>query len=92
MEQESIADKIDTGMLLLDVTEEDKEKLQSVVNNGMGMPNVKMSVYKNRRGSYNKCYLWMYADKSTCRFEGAFCTDYNYELIPITETRIHMRV
>lgn len=89
----SIADKIDTGMLLLDVTEEDKEKLQSIINNdGMGMPNVKMSIYKNRRGSYNKCYLWMYADKATCRFEGAFCTDYNYELIPITETRIHMRV
>ncbi len=54
----SMADKIDTGMLLLDVTEEDKEKLQSLVgNNGMGMPNVKMSIYKNRRGSYNKCYL-----------------------------------
>lgn len=89
----SIADKIDTGMLLLDVTEEDKEKLQSVVgSNGMGMPNVKMSIYKNRRGSYNKCYLWMYADKATCRFDGAFCTDYNYELIPITDTRIHMRV
>ncbi len=88
----SIADKIDTGMLLLDVTEEDKEKLQSVISNGMGMPNVKMSIYKNRRGSYNKCYLWMYADKATCRFDGAFCTDYNYELIPITDTRIHMRV
>jgi replicative DNA helicase len=88
----SIADKVDTGMLLLDITDEDKEKLQTIVNDGMGMPNVKMSIYKNRRGSYNKCYLWMYADKSTCRFDGAFCTDYNYELIPITDTRIHMRV
>lgn len=88
----SIADKVDTGMLLLDITDEDKEKLQTIVNDGMGMPNVKMSIYKNRRGSYNKCYLWMYADKATCRFEGAFCTDYNYELIPITETKIHMRV
>ena len=88
----SIADKVDTGMLLLDITDEDKEKLQTIVNDGMGMPNVKMSIYKNRRGSYNKCYLWMYADKATCRFEGAFCTDYNYELIPITETKIHMRI
>ena len=89
----SIADKIDTGMLLLDVTDEDKEKLQGVISNeGIAMPNVKMSIYKNRRGSYNKCYLWMYADKSTCRFDGAFCTDYNYELIPITDTKIYMRV
>lgn len=53
----SIADKVDTGMLLLDITDEDKEKLQTIVNDGMGMPNVKMSIYKNRRGSYNKCYL-----------------------------------
>ena len=89
----SIADKIDTGMLLLDVTDEDKEKLQGVISNeGIAMPNVKMSMYKNRRGSYNKCYLWMYADKSTCRFNGVFCTDYNYELIPITDTKIYMRV
>ena len=89
----SIADKIDTGMLLLDVTDEDKEKLQGVISNeGIAMPNVKMSIYKNRRGSYNKCYLWMYADKSTCRFNGVFCTDYNYELIPITDTKIYMRV
>lgn len=89
----SIADKIDTGMLLLDVTDEDKEKLQGIVSNeGIAMPNVKMSIYKNRRGSYNKCYLWMYADKSTCRFNGVFCTDYNYELIPITDTKIYMRV
>lgn len=89
----SIADKVDTGMLLLDVTDEDKEKLQGLVsNNNMAMPNVKLSIYKNRRGSYNKCYLWMIANKATCRFEGIFCTDYSYELIPITNTNIHMRV
>ncbi len=89
----SIADKVDTGMLLLDVTEEDKEKLQNIIGStGMAMPNVKMSIYKNRRGSYNKCYLWMYANKATCRFDGVFCTDYNYELIPITDTKIYMRV
>jgi len=89
----SIADKVDTGMLLLDVTEEDKEKLQNIIGStGMAMPNVKMSIYKNRRGSYNKCYLWMYANKATCRFDGVFCTDYSYELIPITDTKIYMRV
>ena len=88
----SIADKIDTGMLLLDVTDEDKEKLANIIKDGEVMPNVKMSVYKNRRGSYNKCYIWMIADKSTCRFNGLFCTDYFYELQPITETKIYMRV
>ena len=86
----SIADKIDVGMILLDVTKEDKEVLQKIIGEGR-MPNVKLSVYKNRRGSYNKCYLWMTADKSTCRFNGLFCTDYNYELIQIKDINITMK-
>ena len=57
----SIADKVDMGMILLDVTEEDKEKLQSIlqpfIEAGIPTPNVKMSIYKNRRGLYNKCYI-----------------------------------
>ena len=54
----SIADKIDIGMILLDVTDEDKTALENLINQeGYTMPNVKMSIYKNRRGSYNKCYL-----------------------------------
>ena len=54
----AIADKADVGMILLDVTDEDKEALEELVTqNGYMMPNVKLSIYKNRRGSYNKCYL-----------------------------------
>ena len=80
----AIADKIDFGSILLDVTTEDREALESIVSQrGCVMPNVKLSIYKNRRGSYNKCYLWMKADKSTCRFETLFCTQYDYELINI---------
>ena len=71
---------------MLDVTNEDMDALQGLIQqNGCGVPNVKLSIYKNRRGKYNKCYLWMYADKSTCRFNGLFCTDYNYEPIQIQE-------
>lgn len=89
----SIADKCDYGSILLDVTKEDKEMLENLIeDSGQRMPNIKMSIYKNRRGSYTKCYLWMIADKSTCRFNGVFCTDYNYELLPITDTTIHIRV
>mgnify|MGYP002523079639 CR=1 FL=1 len=54
----SMADKIDVGMILLDVTEDDKEALTpQCESEGYAMPNVKLSIYKNRRGSYNKCYL-----------------------------------
>lgn len=85
----AIADKCDFGSILLDVTEEDKEALQEVCDtNGWAMPNVKLSVYKNRRGSYNKGYLWMNANKATCRFDGLFYTTYNYMPIPIGENHI----
>ncbi len=89
----AIADKADVGMILLDVTDEDKEALEELVTqNGYMMPNVKLSIYKNRRGSYNKCYLWMNADKSTCRFNGLFCTAYNYYPIHIDRGKIEINL
>lgn len=85
----SIADRIDIGMILMDVTEDDKKALASTINqNGYPMPNVKISIYKNRRGAYTKCYLWLSADKSTCRYIPMFATDYNYNLMAISDTQI----
>lgn len=85
----SIADRIDVGMILLNVTKADQENIQSVVTSlGCPMPNVKLSVYKNRSGSFVQMYLWMYADKGTCRFDGLFATDYYYNYVPISDTEI----
>lgn len=54
----AIADKIDGGMILLEVTEEDKDKIKDKVKElGCPMPNVKLSIYKNRRGEYNKIFV-----------------------------------
>ena len=89
----AIADKIDLGSIMLDVTPADKEALRPLIEeNGYTMPNIKMSIYKNRRGSYNHCYLWMNADKGTCRFNGLFCTDYQYNLIYIKDMDIQMQL
>ena len=86
----SMADKIDVGMILLDVTQDDKEALaEKCQAEGYAIPNVKLSIYKNRRGSYNKCYLWIAANKATCRFEPIFCTDYHYNLIHIADIPIN---
>ena len=74
----SIADKIDVGEIALDVTED----------NIPVVPNVKMSVYKNRRGAYNRIFLWMYANKGTCRYETMFATDFNYHPIDLKETEL----
>lgn len=87
----AIADKCDWGAVMLDVTATDLEKLENVLEDGMTKPNLKMSIYKNRRGRYTKCFLWMYADKGTCRFDGLFLTDWNYELININDVQIRMR-
>jgi hypothetical protein len=52
------------------------------------VPNMKLSIYKNRGGRYTNFYLWMFADKSTCRYTSIFATDYNYNFIPMKETEI----
>ena len=88
----SLGDKIDVGMILLEVTKEDQEGIQGIVESqGFVMPNVKMSIYKNRRGSYNRLYLWMNADKGTCRFNPIFATDYQYNPIPMKNNDIKIK-
>jgi replicative DNA helicase len=78
----AIADKVDIGMILLEVTKEDIEKIgQFCKSNGIEIPNVKMSIYKNRANEYKGVYLWMNADKGTCRFETAFLTDWRYNVL-----------
>jgi len=79
------ADKIDVGMLALDVTADDREKISNLINSFGITPNVKMSIYKNRRGAYNRIFLWMYADKGTCRYETLFATDFNFNPVPLKE-------
>jgi len=54
----SIADKADWGAILMDVTEDDQEALKDYVSDlGCEMPNVKLSIYKNRASKYTKGYL-----------------------------------
>lgn len=74
---------------MLNVTQNDLDKLENILSDeGVTIPNVKLSIYKNRRGKYTNCYLWMKADKGTARFNGLFLTNWNYELIPIEELKI----
>ena len=85
----SIADKIDYGALLLPVTSDDKEKLQKILAaTAFDQPNLKMSIYKNRRGKYKGVYLWCKADLGICRVEPMFVTDYSYELQSVPDIKI----
>lgn len=88
----SIADKIDVGMILLNVTKEDIEILTPIIetNSNFKMPNLKLSIYKNRRGSYKGVYLWCVADLGTCRNHPQFCTTWNHEIVSIEDIKVIM--
>ncbi len=85
----AIADKIDRGAILLPATEDDIEGLQRIItNNAFDKPDLKMSIYKNRRGRYKGIYLWCKADLGTCRVKPMFATTYTYEIIQIDNLKI----
>ena len=74
---------------MLPVTSEDLENLDRIlINTGFKKPNLKISVYKNRRGRYKGIYLWCDADLGTCRIRPVFATGYNYELMQINNLKI----
>jgi replicative DNA helicase len=87
----AIADKIDVGMILLGVKDEDLIKLEPILSSNIfEKPTIKMSVYKNRRGRYKGVYLWCKADLGCCRIKPMFCTTYDYEMVGIDDVRIRI--
>ena len=87
----SIADKIDVGMIMLEVTQKDKEAVKDIVKKGgFEMPLIKISVYKNRRGRWKGIYLWCKANRGVCRIEPMFVTQWNYELIEMEDLKIRI--
>lgn len=87
----SIADKIDFGGILLLPKDKDYKGLESILSTGsFEKPTLKLSIYKNRRGKYKGIYLWCKADLGVCRIKPMFATGWDYELIPIDDTRIYI--
>ena len=88
----AIADKIDYGSILLPVKEVDLASLENVLsrNPNFGTPNIKLSIYKNRRGRYKSVILWCKADLGTCRIQPVFLTDFTYELQSIENIKINV--
>lgn len=85
----SIGDKIDVGMILLNVTQEDLVTLEPIIKSkGYEYPNLKLSIYKNRGNKYKNIYLWCKADMSTCRLKPMFCTDFYHIFQEIGDTTI----
>lgn len=87
----AIADKVDAGLIMLQPDDEDLIALERVIQEGgFPTPNVKVSIYKNRRGRYKDVLVWTDFDKGTCRMNPLFVTDYNYNLIDVPELQINV--
>lgn len=85
----AIADKIDLGAIILPTKEEDIVSLEKILSTGVFQkPNLKLSIYKNRRGKFKSVILWCHADLGTCRIKPMFLTDHSYEMLPIENINI----
>lgn len=74
-------------MLLL--TQQDHDAIDELVKlKGLEKPNLKISIYKNRRGKYNHILLWCKANLGICRIEPLFATEYDYQLIDMENYQI----
>lgn len=78
----AIANRIDVGMIMLTATKEDLDMVMPICEAcGYDIPNIKASIYKNRRGKFNNILLWMRASKGTCRYDTLFVTDFQGNLV-----------
>lgn len=85
----AIADKIDWGSHLLPVTQKDLDSLQEILSRGgYQPPDMKLSIYKNRRGKYKGVYLWCKADLGTCRINPMFATRWDYGFMEMENVKI----
>ena len=87
----SIADKIDSGMIMLNASQDDLDALKPLIETqGYPIPDTKISVYKNRRGKYKDVLLWCTSNKATCKIEPKFVTDYQYSVIDVPAINIQV--
>ena len=79
-------------MIMLETTQKDRESLATIIGKGgFDVPDIKISIYKNRRGRWKGIYLWCKADRGICRICPMFATKWNYELVEMEDLKIHVR-
>ena len=89
----AIADRIDWGGIMLDVTKSDIEKITPFCRqNNLPIPNVKLSVYKNRQGRHKGIYLWINANKACCSYNPIFASDWGYQIQEMKNLKIKVEM
>lgn len=78
----AIGDKVDVGMITLDIREEELMKIQPICEElGLPLPTTVTDIYKNRGGRYNSVKIFRYFNKGTSRIKDLFMTTEFHELI-----------
>lgn len=88
----AIADKIDVGMIVENVTSKDLKNLSELIENlevnpKHLTPNLCSFLYKNRLGK-KEVVIWSKTDLATLTTTPLFVTDYSYNLLDIPKTKI----
>lgn len=85
----STSRKVDYGVQLYKVTEEDLQKLEPILETGMyETPNYSHWIYKNRGGKYDKVVIWSRMDLGIMHERVLFMTDTSYNLLNVKPTEI----
>ena len=75
----AIADKIDVGVIGVRCCQEEIEQIQEYAQSmGVGIPNLVLDVYKNRRGKMCDVKIFRSFHYGTCRTKDLFATTQNY--------------
>lgn len=84
----AISEKTDFGSIILPLSENDNAALDKLCESGYPRPNLKLSVFKNRQGSFVRGYLWLQQDNATCRYRVLFATDWDYNVVEAPRLQI----
>lgn len=83
----AIIDKTDIAMLTMRMTSKDYKKIDPILKSGFyKRPNFVTSVYKVRGGKLVNFLCFSLIDLGTCREEGIFCTDMDYNILKVDKT------
>ena len=81
----SIANKIDGGIICTKPTPAEKAKLEKIVHNQIGCPEINhlMWCYKIRDGEYSRIIVCCHIDLGCMTIKDCFITDYDFNLIDV---------
>ena len=92
----SLPNKADLGYTVFAPTVKELELLEPVITeatkgiNNRVIPNVCLTIYKNRWFNPKDVKIWGYQDLGTGQFIDLFCTDKNYNVLNISKTKINL--